>query len=105
LRTLVDSTLSVDPRIKRIKQEEKDAREAKKKTKGGVPANQKAKQEDDKKKAEEEAKRKDEEEKVRLILPLPSILSIVDTFSRSPAPRQRRLKRRQCCLDTLDTGQ
>jgi hypothetical protein len=93
LRTLVDSTLSVDPRIKRIKQEEKDAREAKKKTKGGVPANQKAKQEDDKKKAEEEAKRKDEE-KVRLILPLPSILSIVDTFSRSPAPRQRRLKRR-----------
>jgi len=93
LRTLVDSTLSVDPRIKRIKQEEKDAREAKKKTKGGVPPNQKAKQEDDKKKAEEEAKRKDEEEKVCLILPLPRILSIVDTFLRLPAPRQRRLKR------------
>jgi len=64
LRTLVDLTLSLDPRIKRIKKEEKEAREAKKQTKGGVPVNQKAKQEEDKKKAEEEAKKKEEEEKV-----------------------------------------
>jgi hypothetical protein len=94
LRTLVDLTLSVDPRIKRIKQEEKDAREAKKKTKGGVPANQKAKLEDEKKKAEEEAKQKEEEEKVRLALQLPTLLSIIDTSPRSPALRQRKLKRR-----------
>jgi DnaJ homolog subfamily C member 2 len=57
-------TLSVDPRIKRIKQEEKEVREAKKKIKGGVPINQKARQEQDKRHAEEEAKRKEEEEKV-----------------------------------------
>ncbi|KAL7284507.1 hypothetical protein ACG7TL_001798 [Trametes sanguinea] len=63
LRNIVDTALSVDPRIKRIRQEEKEAREAKKKNKG--PANaQTAKQkaEEEKRKAEEEAKRKAEEE-------------------------------------------
>ncbi|KAG2159423.1 uncharacterized protein EDB93DRAFT_288033 [Suillus bovinus] len=65
LRNLVDLTLGFDPRIKRIKQEEKEAREAKKKTKGGMnAAEQKAKAEEDKRKAEEEAQRKEEEEKV-----------------------------------------
>lgn len=65
LRNLVDLTLNFDPRIKRIKQEEKEAREAKKKTKGGMSAaEQKAKAEEDKRKAEEEAQRKEEEEKV-----------------------------------------
>ncbi|KAG1752096.1 hypothetical protein EDB19DRAFT_1089992 [Suillus lakei] len=66
LRNLVDLTLNLDPRIKRIKQEEKEAREAKKKTKGGMSAaEQKAKAEEDKRKAEEEAQRKEEEEKLR----------------------------------------
>ncbi|KAG8215972.1 hypothetical protein J3R82DRAFT_7955 [Butyriboletus roseoflavus] len=65
LRSLVDLTLSLDPRIKRIKQEEKEAREAKKKNKGGNTAPEvKAKTDEDKRKAEEEAKRKEEEEKV-----------------------------------------
>jgi DnaJ family protein C protein 2 len=65
LRNLVDLTLSLDPRIKRIKQEEKDAREAKKKSKGGMSAaEQKVKAEEEKRKAEEEAKRKEEEDKV-----------------------------------------
>ncbi|KAI0324116.1 DnaJ-domain-containing protein [Cubamyces sp. BRFM 1775] len=64
LRNIVDTALSVDPRIKRIRQEEKEAREAKKKNKGqanGMTAKQKA--EEEKRKAEEEAKRKEEEEK------------------------------------------
>ncbi|KAL4076726.1 DnaJ domain-containing protein [Scleroderma yunnanense] len=65
LRSLVDLTLSLDPRIKRIKQEEKEAREAKKRNKGGNTAvESKAKAEEAKQKAEEEAKRKEEEEKV-----------------------------------------
>jgi len=64
MRTLVDLTLDLDPRIKRIKQEEKEAREAKKRTKAGTPINQKAKLEEEKKKAEEEAKKKEEEEKI-----------------------------------------
>ncbi|KAI9569341.1 hypothetical protein HD554DRAFT_608948 [Boletus coccyginus] len=65
LRSLVDLTLSLDPRIKRIKQEEKEMREAKKKNKGGVSAAEaKAKAEEEKRKAEEEAKRKEEEEKI-----------------------------------------
>lgn len=56
LRTLVDVALALDPRIKLIKQREKEARAAKKK--GGNA-------EDAKKKAEEEAaaKKKQEEEK------------------------------------------
>ncbi|PSS29803.1 hypothetical protein PHLCEN_2v2699 [Hermanssonia centrifuga] len=66
LRQLVDLALSVDPRIKRIKQEEKDAREAKKKVKASGPNGVAAKQqaEEEKKRAEEEAKKKEEEEKV-----------------------------------------
>jgi len=57
--------LSVDPRIKRIKQEEKEAREAKKRGRAGTPQNQKAKEEEEKKKAEEDARKKEEEDKVR----------------------------------------
>ncbi|KAG9313729.1 hypothetical protein JVU11DRAFT_6082 [Chiua virens] len=65
LRSLVDLTLSLDPRIKRIKQEEKEAREAKKKNKSGLSAAEaKVKAEEEKRKAEEEAKRKEEEDKV-----------------------------------------
>jgi len=65
LRGIVDLALSLDPRIKRIKQEEKEAREAKKKSKGGPAAVNGAKPdpEEEKRKAEEEAKRKEEEEK------------------------------------------
>ncbi|KAI0768323.1 DnaJ domain-containing protein [Trametes elegans] len=65
LRGIVDTALSVDPRIKRIRQEEKEAREAKKRNKGqanGQKPQQNA--EEEKRKAEEEAKRKEEEEKV-----------------------------------------
>lgn len=68
LRSLVDLAMSCDPRIKRIKQEEKAAREAKKKnaTVGGkgkqTPA---SKAEEAAKKAEEERLQKEEEEKAR----------------------------------------
>ena len=67
LRGIVDTALAVDPRIKRIRQEEKEARDAKKRNKGGVngAANAKQKAEEEKRKAEEEAKKKEEEEKVR----------------------------------------
>ena len=79
LRGIVDAALSVDPRIKRIKQEEKAARDAKKKTKGGVNGamNAKQKAEEDKRKAEEEAKKKEEDEKVRVhsYLPVSTILT------------------------------
>ncbi|OCH90821.1 DnaJ-domain-containing protein [Obba rivulosa] len=65
LRGIVDLALSLDPRIKRIKQEEKEAREAKKKSKGGPAAVNGAKnEEEEKRKAEEEARRKEEEEKI-----------------------------------------
>ncbi|KAF9224713.1 DnaJ-domain-containing protein [Gyrodon lividus] len=66
LRSLVDITLGLDPRIKRIKQEEKEAREAKKKNKGGnnIVAEAKAKAEEAKRKAEEEAKQKEEADNV-----------------------------------------
>ncbi|KII91523.1 hypothetical protein PLICRDRAFT_156668 [Plicaturopsis crispa FD-325 SS-3] len=64
LRSIVDLTLSLDPRIKRIKQEEKEAREAKKKSKGGPAAKKtKAEEEEEKRKAEEEKAKKEEEEK------------------------------------------
>ncbi|KAF8153265.1 DnaJ domain-containing protein [Crassisporium funariophilum] len=66
LRGLVDMTLGLDPRIKRIKQQEKEAREAKKRA--GAPnapvKKTKQQEEEEKKKAEEEAKQKEEEEKV-----------------------------------------
>jgi len=47
----------LDPRIKRIKQEEKEAREAKKKNRGQATPGKKTKQEEEveKKRAEEEA--------------------------------------------------
>lgn len=81
LRTLVDLTLSLDPRIKRIKQEEKEAREAKKKNKGGAPAApSKAQLEEKKKKAEEEAKKKEEEEKVYSFLFLWLLVSLLIGF-------------------------
>lgn len=71
MRSLVDTALALDPRIKRIKQEEKDAREAKKKARSGTatPVPTKAAQEEAKKKAEEEVKRKEEEDKVCNLLP------------------------------------
>ncbi|KAL1939028.1 hypothetical protein VTO73DRAFT_10288 [Trametes versicolor] len=63
LRSIVDTALGVDPRIKRIRQEEKEAREAKKKGKSQVNGQDaKLKAEEEKRKAEEEAKRKEEEE-------------------------------------------
>ena len=57
---------SLDPRIKRIKQEEKAARDAKKKGKGQSTPGKKSKAEEEaeKKRAEEEAKQKEEAEKV-----------------------------------------
>lgn len=65
LRVLVDLTQSLDPRLKKFKQEEKEAREAKKKQRAGnTAAGLKANAEEEKRKAEEEAKRKEEEEKV-----------------------------------------
>lgn len=72
LRTLVDKALSVDPRIKKFKAEEKAARDAKKnKGKPGVNGVSPAQAAEDKKKKEEEAKKakeaevkKEEEDKV-----------------------------------------
>lgn len=57
LRTLVDSVLAVDPRIKRIKQEEKAARDAKKK--GGVAGAPKQLTPAEKKKLEDEKKKEE----------------------------------------------
>lgn len=66
LRSLVDLTLGLDPRIKRIKQEEKAAREAKKAARSGAgsgastpaaaPVKSKAQEEAEKKAKEEEEK-------------------------------------------------
>ncbi|GJJ14566.1 hypothetical protein Clacol_008831 [Clathrus columnatus] len=67
LRGIVDLTLQFDPRIKRIKQEEKETREAKKRAKAngsGASTPSKTAQEEAKRKAEEEAKAKEEAEKV-----------------------------------------
>ena len=66
LRNIVDVALSVDPRIKRIKQEEKDAREAKRKNKSGPGGLSKEQVEEERRRAEEEAKAKEEADKVRL---------------------------------------
>ncbi|KAG5734787.1 hypothetical protein E4T56_gene783 [Termitomyces sp. T112] len=64
LRMLIDLTLSLDPRIKLIKQQEKEAREAKKAAAAGKPLKKtKAQEEEEKKKAEEEQKAKEEEAK------------------------------------------
>ncbi|KAJ6612247.1 hypothetical protein B0H10DRAFT_2052833 [Mycena sp. CBHHK59/15] len=67
LRGIVDFCLSVDPRIKYIKQQEKEAREAKKAAgavkKGGAPTTLAGKS---KKEEEEEKAKKEEEEKVLL---------------------------------------
>ncbi|KAI0313418.1 DnaJ domain-containing protein, partial [Amylostereum chailletii] len=60
LRQIVDLALGLDPRIKRIKQEEKEAREAKRKNKGPQVTTA-AQVEEEKRKAEEEAKKKEEE--------------------------------------------
>jgi DnaJ family protein C protein 2 len=62
VRTLVDTAMGLDPRIKRIKQEEKEAREAKKRAKSGVAAGPSA---EDKRKQEEEEKKRLEEEKAK----------------------------------------
>ncbi|TFK67631.1 chaperone J-domain-containing protein [Pluteus cervinus] len=67
LRGLVDLALGLDPRIKRIKQEEKEARERKKK--GSVsgtatPKKTKEEEEAEKQRKLEEEKKKEEEEKV-----------------------------------------
>ncbi|KIO27613.1 hypothetical protein M407DRAFT_243304 [Tulasnella calospora MUT 4182] len=71
LRTFIDTALSVDPRIKKIKQQEKEAREQKQKARQGGRAAQvklspKEKAELEKKTKEEEAKKKEEEEKIRV---------------------------------------
>lgn len=67
LRGLVDLALSLDPRIKRIKQEEKEARAAKKNQRvngGGISAKQR--QEEEKKRQEAEAKRLEDEKEKKL---------------------------------------
>lgn len=87
LRGLVDLTLGLDPRIKRIKQEEKEAREAKKKAKNPA-ADNKAKLEEEKKLAEEEAKKQEELDLVRVVRSLsvwsPAHCSCVPTVPDCP---------------------
>jgi DnaJ family protein C protein 2 len=65
LRGLVDTCLAVDPRIKRIKAEEKEERERKKRARvnGVSVAELQKKEEEEKKKQEEERRRLEEEEK------------------------------------------
>lgn len=92
----MDVALSADPRIKRIKQEEKEAREAKRKNKpGGAPS--KAQAEEEKRRAEEEAKEKEEAEKVRLFRRSQG-RRLVDEFIRLRKQTQRR---RRLLLPTL----
>ena len=67
IRQLVDLTLSLDPRIKRIKQEEKEERERKKKSKTSgtsTPVKTPQQKAEEEKKAQEEAAKKEEEDKV-----------------------------------------
>lgn len=90
LRGLVDLTLGLDPRIKRIKQEEKEAREAKKKAKNPAVDN-KAKLEEEKKKAEEDAKKKEEEDKVRsspVYRPNAPLIDVIHCRLRALRPRK-----------------
>ncbi|KAI0080479.1 DnaJ-domain-containing protein [Panus rudis PR-1116 ss-1] len=111
LRSIVDLTLSLDPRIKRIKQEEKAAREAKKKGKTGAVngLSKKQQEEEEKKRLEEEAKRKEEEEKVQFTFLAPrgfiGLHSMLCTFSLIFVPPYRLLvpkpKRRKPPLPTL----
>ena len=90
LRNIVDVALSADPRIKRIKQEEKEAREAKRKTKTGPGAGlSKAQAEEEKRRAEEEAKAKEEAEKVNL-LHRSKCPFLTDDLCRLRRQRQRR---------------
>lgn len=90
VRGLVDLALSLDPRIKRIKQEEKEAREAKKKAKNPA-ADNKAKLEEEKKKAEEEAKKQEELDVVRRSPRRRLVtLFIFPNHRRSPAQRRRK---------------
>lgn len=91
LRGLVDLALGLDPRIKRIKQEEKDAREAKKKKGGAKAANGDGPSAEEKKKAEEEARKKKEvdDEAVRLVIFGAALISDEVCF-----PCRRELRRR-----------
>lgn len=90
LRNIVDVALSADPRIKRIKQEEKDAREAKRKNKAGTGGGlSKAQVEEEKRRAEEEAKAKEEAEKVCLCAPFTM------SFRTDGSCRLRRQRRRR----------
>lgn len=93
LRGLVDLTLGLDPRIKRIKQEEKEAREAKKKAKNPV-ADNKAKLEEEKKKAEEEAKKQEELDQVRRS-PCCCLATLLIHFNHRRSNAQKRRKPRQ----------
>lgn len=89
----------MDPRIKRIKQQEKEAREAKKRgaVKGGPVKKTKAEEEAEKKRLEEEAAQKELAEQVRLhtrhrYRTCLSDLSYPFPHNRLLAPRQRRPK-------------
>jgi DnaJ family protein C protein 2 len=92
LRNIVDVALSADPRIKRIKQEEKEAREAKRKNKSDPGGLLKTQAEEEKRRAEE-AQAKEEAEKVRLFhyVQRPSL---TDGLCRRRRPMQRRRRPR-----------
>lgn len=95
LRGLVDISSSLDPRIKRIRQEEKEARQAKKRgiTSPGPGQKSQKQEEEEKKKAEEEARKREEEEKVCLIIL--SVFSsqnlLLDRLLKQTPKRQRLL--------------
>ena len=83
MRNSIDSLplhFSLDPRIKRIKQQEKEARDAKKRvnTPGAPVKKTKEEEAEEKNKAELEAKQKEEEEKVCCtMLRIPSYLRMI----------------------------
>lgn len=90
----MDVAISADPRIKRIKQEEKEAREAKRKNKSGPGGGlTKAQAEEAKRRAEEEAKAKEEAEKVRVLRHV-QCSYLADGLPRLRRQRQRRRRPR-----------
>lgn len=99
LRQLVDLTLALDPRIKRIKQEEKEARESKKKSKTGGQngLSDKQKEEEDKKKAEEEAKKKEEAENVRFFPEDSALCLLTHGLPCTGCARRRQEGQNRCC--------
>ena len=95
---LIAPVLSVDPRIKRIKQQEKEAREAKKRgaTSKAGPLKTKQQEEQEKKQLEEEARQKEAAEQVRRPTP-PHLILCLSLMNHLPVGCSRRGKEGESC--------